>query len=45
MKKSLAWLAVTAVATIAIAVLSVELVSPSVRAGGQPASVDTLSDV
>ena len=45
MKKSLAWLAVTAAASMVIAVLSVQLVSPAVRAGGQPASVDTTSDV
>jgi hypothetical protein len=44
MKKSLIWLAVTAAATMVIAVLSVQLVSPQVRAGGQPSSVDTLSD-
>ena len=44
MKKSLAWLAVTAVASLVIAFLSVQLVSPQVRAGGQPSSVDTLSD-
>ncbi len=45
MKKSLAWLAVTAAASLVIAVLSVQLVSPAVQAGGQPASVDTTSDV
>jgi hypothetical protein len=45
MKKSLTWLAVTAGASMVIAVLSVQLVSPSVRAGGQPASVATTSDV
>jgi hypothetical protein len=44
MKKSLAWLAVTAAATLVVAVLSVQLVSPQVRAGNQPVSVDTLSD-
>jgi hypothetical protein len=44
MKKSLAWLAVTAAASVIIAALSVQLVSPQVRAGGQPSSVDTLSD-
>jgi hypothetical protein len=44
-KKSLAWLAVTATASVAIAVASVQLVSPQVRAGGQPASVDTLSNL
>ena len=43
--KTFAWLALTAGATLTVAVLSVELVSPSVRAGGQPASVDTLSDL
>jgi hypothetical protein len=32
-------------ATAAIAVASVELVGPQVRAGGQPASVDTLSNL
>jgi hypothetical protein len=44
MKKSLAWLGVTAAATLVVAVLSVQLVSSQVRAGNQPASVDTLSD-
>ena len=44
MTKSLLWLAATAAATLAVALLSVGLVSPQVRAGGQPSSVNTLSD-
>ena len=44
MKKSLVWLGVTAAATLVVAVLSVQLVSPQVRAGNQPVSVATLSD-
>jgi hypothetical protein len=41
----LAWTGVTALASVVVALLAVELVGPRVKAGGVPASVATLSDL
>ncbi len=41
----LAWTGVTLAASVAVAVLAVRLVDPAVRAGDQPASVSTLSNL
>jgi hypothetical protein len=41
--RALIWTAVTAVATAAIAWVSIEAVSPGIRRGGQPSSAMTLS--